>query len=350
MTVLVTGGTGYIGSHQVAALVEAGERVVVIDDGSNSDVEHVLDHLSLLLGSRPTCESFDLTDTSRLARVIEDHDVQEVIHFAAMKDLRESVEIPLVYYRNNLGALTSVVEACDAASVRRLVFSSSGSVYGNAQQLPIPEDAPRRPTNPYSATKSIGEQMLADVCEADSRWSVLALRYFNPAGAHPSALIGEAPTRRRSNLMLTLLDVATCGLDAVDIMGDDFDTPDGTGVRDYVHVLDVVDAHIAGLRHLRRHTGFDAVNIGRGVGVSVRDLIAAVESVSGRTIPFRVRDRRPGDVAALVGSTERASLLFDLPDPRNLETIVADAWRWHLETSAASSCWMHERNGCLAAN
>lgn len=339
MTVLVTGGTGYIGSHQVAALAEAGENVVIVDNGSNSNVEHVLDHLALLLGTRPACETFDATDTSRLVQVMTDYEVTDVIHFAAMKDLRESVEIPLAYYQNNLGVLHSVIEACNTVDVRRLVFSSSGSVYGDAQQLPIPEHAPLCPTNPYSSTKSISESILADICQADDRWSVLALRYFNPAGAHSSGLIGEAPTRRRTNLMLTLLDVATGHLDSVDVMGDDFDTPDGTGVRDYVHVMDVAEAHVAGLHHLRRSTGFEAVNIGRGVGVSVRELIAAVEAVTGRTITYQVQDRRPGDVAALVGSTERAASLLDLPAPRDLETIVADAWRWHLETTAPTSCW-----------
>lgn len=340
MTVLVTGGTGFIGSHQVAALAEAGESFVIVDDGSNSDFNHIIERLTELTGHRPANHRFDVRNTARLAAVIRRHRVQEVIHFAAMKDLRESVHDPTVYYRNNLDALTSLIEAC-GTDVRRLVFSSSGSVYGDAEQLPIPEDAPHRPTNPYSVTKSIGERMLADLCVSDPSWSILSLRYFNPAGAHPSALIGESPTRRRTSLLPTLLDVAAGREPFISVFGDDFDTPDGTGVRDYVHVTDVADAHVEGLRVTRESTGFQALNIGRGEGVSVRDLINAVETVSGRPVPMRVRERRPGDVPALVGSTERAQVSLRLNPPKDLLTIVADAWRWHLAANKPTACPAH---------
>lgn len=350
MTVLVTGGTGFIGSHQVAALAEAGESFVIVDDGSNSDHSHVLDHLTELTGHRPVSHRFNIRDTARLAAVIRRHSVDEVIHFAAMKDLRESVARPTAYYQNNLEGLTSVIEASDTAGVRKLVFSSSGSVYGDADQLPILEDAPHRPTNPYSMTKSIGERMLSDLCESDPSWSILALRYFNPAGAHPSTLIGESPTRRRTNLLPMLLDVAAGHQPSVDVFGDDFDTPDGTGVRDYVHVTDVAEAHVAGLRATRASSGFQALNIGRGEGVSVRQLVSAVETVTGRSVPMRMRERRPGDVAALVGSTDRANRCLRLKPPKDLLTIAADAWRWRLETDKPSSCWAKTSQPCRTAS
>lgn len=350
MTVLVTGGTGFIGSHQVVALAEAGESFVIVDDGSNSDHGHVLDHLAELTGHQPASHRFDVRDTARLTAAIRRHNVSEVIHFAAMKDLRESVERPTAYYQNNLEGLTSVVEACDITGVRRLVFSSSGSVYGDADQLPIPEDAPHRPTNPYSMTKSIGERMLADLCASDSSWSILALRYFNPAGAHPSTLIGESPTRRRTNLLPMLLDVAAGHRPSIDVFGDDFDTPDGTGVRDYVHVTDVADAHVAGLEETRTSSGFQALNIGRGEGISVRQLIGAVETVTGRPVPMRMRMRRPGDVASLVGSTGQANALLQLSAPKDLMTIVDDAWRWHLETENPASCWSEAGHVCRLAS
>ncbi len=327
-TVLVTGGTGFIGSHQVVALIESGHEVVVVDDGSNSHGEPVIDRIEAITGVRPVFVRLDVRRTQELEDVITAHSVGAVMHFAARKHVPESVAKPIEYFRVNVDGLGSVVEAAHGAGVRKLVFSSSGSVYGDADELPIPESAPHRPTNPYSLTKSIGEQMLQALCQAEPDWRVVALRYFNPAGAHPSGLIGEDPTGLLSNLLPVLMHAAAGNLDGIKIWGDDYPTHDGTGVRDYIHVVDVAEAHVRALGLLADRTGFEAINIGRGEGVSVRDLHAAAQQATGVAIPAEVLPRRPGDVAALYGDTTLASERLGLTQYRDALAICTDAWRW----------------------
>jgi UDP-glucose 4-epimerase len=325
--VLVTGGTGFIGSHQVVALAEVGHQAIVLDDLSNSS-QSVVARLEQLTEASVPFVHLDLRDRLGLARAFDHYQPDAVIHFAARKHVPESVEIPFTYYDVNLGGLLALVEVMGSRGVRRLVFSSSGSVYGDSSRLPIPEDEPHRPTNPYSTTKSVGERVLADVCAADRTWSVMALRYFNPAGAHQSGLIGEDPTGPVSNLLPVLMQVATGARTELVVHGDDFDTPDGTGVRDYVHVMDVARAHLRALEHLAGRTGFDALNVGRGEGVSVLDLLGAVQEVTGRPLPRRLGPRRPGDVAALYADTTRARTELGLERYADLHQICADAWRW----------------------
>ncbi len=328
MRVLVTGGCGFIGSHQVVELLEAGHHVVIIDNESNSHGSVVVDRIEKITRQRPDYTRGDVRDAGLVARLLRDSGSEAIIHFAAFKHVAESVERPLAYYRNNIDGLASVLEAASSVGVKKLVFSSSGSVYGNANILPIPETAPHRPTNPYSATKSIGEQMLNDLCKSDPEWAVVALRYFNPAGAHPSGLLGEDPTGLLSNLLPILMHAAVGNLPGIKITGDDYPTPDGTGVRDYIHVVDVAIAHLRALGVLCSRSGFEAINIGRGVGISVRELHAAAEAATGRAIPVERQGRRPGDVAALYGDTNRATELLGPIRYRDAFEICADAWRW----------------------
>jgi UDP-glucose 4-epimerase len=327
MGILVTGGTGFVGSHTVVALIEAGRQVHIVDDLSNSSAV-VIDRIDAITGTRPGFTRLDVRDTAAVRTVLDAEQSDALIHFAAHKHVAESVEKPLEYYDNNLGSLTSVLRAARDSGLRKIVFSSSGSVYGNATRMPIPEDEPHRPTNPYSTTKSWGERILEDLCAQDPSWSVLALRYFNPAGAHPSGLIGEDPTGLRTNLLPVLLDVAAGATAELVVHGTDFDTPDGSGVRDYVHVMDVARAHVTALDRLADRSGFGATNIGRGEGVSVLQLADAVERATGRTIPRRFGPRRPGDVAALYGDTAQAARELGLTGYASLDELCADAWRW----------------------
>ena len=327
MHVLVTGGTGFIGSHQVVALASAGHRPIVIDNFSNSSPS-VLSRLEQLTGGPLVFSQVDVRDRDSLRAVIEQHRPEAVIHFAGRKHVPESVDKPLEYYDVNVGGLIALLDVMGQTDVRSLVFSSSGSVYGSASRLPIPEDEPHRPTNPYSMTKSIGERILADLCRADPSWSVTALRYFNPAGAHPSGLIGEDPTGPVSNLLPALMAVADGATPELVVHGVDFDTVDGSGVRDYVHVVDVAEAHVAALDRLHGQPGFRALNIGRGEGVSVLQMVDAVQRVTNVTIPVRLGPRRPGDVAALYADTTAASRVLGPDRYADLLQICTDAWRW----------------------
>lgn len=327
MAVLVTGGTGYVGSTTTVALLEAGHDVHVVDDLSNSSAV-VLDRIEQITGRRPGFTPLDVRDRDRLHQLMVDGGITSIIHFAAFKHVGESMERPFEYYDNNLGGMCSVIDAARRAAVRSLVFSSSGSVYGHADHLPIAEGAPHRPTNPYSTTKSVSERILEDLCRAEPGWRVMALRYFNPAGAHPSGLMGEDPSGPVSNLLPVCLHVAVGNAPHVTILGDDFDTPDGTGVRDYVHVVDVAHAHVVALERLQARTGFRACNVGRGEGVSVLEVVSAVERASGREVPVVVGERRAGDVAALYADTTRAAADLGLTTYQDLDAICADAWRW----------------------
>ncbi len=327
MTIVLTGGCGFIGSHQAVALLEAGHDVVLVDDLSNAR-ESVVDRIAEIAGRRPEFHATDVRDTEALTKVLAASGCDSIIHFAGLKHVSESMERAIDYLDVNLAGLTSVLKAADTTGVRRLVFSSSGSIYGPAERVPIPETAPVNPTNPYSRSKALCEQVLAQVCAVDPSWSVMSLRYFNPAGAHPSGLIGEDPTHLISNLVPVIMETVNGAFDSVPIFGTDFDTDDGTAVRDYIHVMDVVEAHAAALDVVKTTTGFEALNIGRGEGVSVRQLITAAGDVLDRPIPTVEHPRRTGDVAALAADTTRSKKRLGIHDYRGVDTIFRDAWRF----------------------
>ncbi len=325
-TVMLTGGAGFIGSHQAVALLAAGHDVVLVDDLSNADAA-VIDRIGVIAGRRPLLVVLDVRDWASLASILKETGCTAIVHFAGRKHVAESMARPAEYFDVNLAALTGVVRGANEAGVRRLVFSSSGSIYGPAEKFPIPESAPKRPTNPYSLTKLLCEQMLAMLCGTDPSWSVIALRYFNPAGAHPSGLLGESSTVV-SNLLPVVMEVAGGRKPSIPIYGSELPTPDGTAVRDYVHVMDVAQLHERALGLLTRRRGFLALNIGRGIGVSVKQIVTAAERVIGHPLPTDVLASRPGDVPTLYGDNRAATSLFGNHQYRDLDEIVADAWRF----------------------
>ncbi len=325
--VLLTGATGYIGSHTWLALQAAGHDVVGIDNFANSS-PRVLERLATL-GGRPTVfHEVDVADREALERVFDKHRIDAVVHFAAHKAVGESTRMPLEYYRNNLGGLVCVAQAMEAHEVRNFVFSSSATVYGRPETLPITEDAPLAATNPYGTTKLLGENLLRELEQCDPRWSVAYLRYFNPVGAHPSGEIGEDPRDTPNNLMPYVSQVAVGQREFLQVFGGDYDTPDGTGVRDYIHVMDLAEGHVAALRHLLERKQSLTVNLGTGRGYSVLEVIKAFEAASGRTIAHRVVDRRPGDVAACYADPARAREVLNWSASRDLPQMCEDAWRW----------------------
>ena len=326
-TVLLTGATGYIASHTWLALQAAGWAVVGLDDFSNSSPE-VLKRLERLSGAVPVFERADVRDRAALHRLFERHAPEAVVHFAARKSVGESVARPLDYYANNLGGLFQLCEVMQAAGCRRMVFSSSATVYGVPERLPIAEDAALSATNPYGQTKLMGETLLRDLVASDPQWAVATLRYFNPVGAHDSGLIGEDPRGTPNNLMPYVAQVAIGRLAKLQIYGDDYDTADGTGVRDYIHVCDLAEGHVVALRHLVDAGQSLTVNLGTGRGYSVLEVVRAYARASGREIPFEVVPRRPGDVAACYADPTRAAQLLGWRAALDLDRMCADSWRW----------------------
>lgn len=325
---LVTGGAGYIGSHTCVELLGAGQEVVVVDDLSNASYEAVR-RIEELGGKRLAAfVEGDVRDRAVLARAFSEHEVAAVIHFAAKKAVGESVSQPLAYYDNNLQGLLSVLQAMDAAGCRRMVFSSSATVYGDPASVPIREDFPTTATNPYGWTKLMGEQILRDLAASDARWNVVLLRYFNPVGAHASGRIGEDPDGLPNNLMPFVSQVAVGRLPRLRVFGDDYPTPDGTGVRDYIHVVDLARGHLAALDRVRAQSGAFTVNLGTGTGYSVLEMVRAFEKASGRPVPYRIVDRRPGDIAACYADPAQAERLLGWRAELGLERMCADAWRW----------------------
>ncbi len=329
-TVLLTGATGYIGSHTWLALQAAGFAVVGVDDFSNSSPE-VLNRLQQLGGQTPVFERANVCDAAAMAGIFERHAIDAVVHFAAFKAVGESTAQPLAYYRNNLGGLVSVCEAMRAAGCSRFVFSSSATVYGDPQRLPIDEDSPLSATNPYGQTKLIGETLLRDLGAADAVWQTAILRYFNPVGAHDSGLIGEDPRGTPNNLMPYVAQVAVGRRDKLSVFGNDYATPDGTGVRDYIHVVDLAEGHVAALRRLLDTPGSLTVNLGTGRGYSVLELVAAYARASGRAVPYEVVARRPGDVAACYADPALAERLLGWRAAHGLNRMCADSWRWQTQ-------------------
>ncbi|MFG6468797.1 UDP-glucose 4-epimerase GalE [Roseateles sp. BYS87W] len=326
-TVLLTGATGYIASHTWLALQEAGFRVVGVDNFANSSPV-VLDRLGELAPAPIEFVQADVCDGAALDRVFETHRPEAVVHFAAFKAVGESVAQPLAYYRNNLGGLVSTCEAMQRHGCHRIVFSSSATVYGAPESLPLREDAPTSTTNPYGATKLMGEQILRDIGISQPAWQTACLRYFNPVGAHASGRIGEDPRGTPNNLMPYVAQVAVGRRAKLSVFGNDYPTPDGTGVRDYIHVTDLAEGHVAALRWLLGHTGSITVNLGTGQGYSVLDLVRAYEAASGRAVPYEVVARRPGDVAACWADPALARDALGWTAQLDLARMCEDSWRW----------------------
>ena len=326
-TVLLTGATGYIASHTWLALQAAGYAVVGVDDFSNSSPE-VLNRLQRLSGQVPVFEQASVGDAAAMAGVFARHAIDAVVHFAAFKAVGESTALPLAYYRNNIGGLLTVCQAMLAQGCRRLVFSSSATVYGDPQRLPITETSPLSATNPYGQTKLMGETILRDLGAADAQWQTACLRYFNPVGAHESGLIGEDPRGTPNNLMPYVAQVAVGRRARLSVYGNDYPTPDGTGVRDYIHVSDLADGHVAALRRLLEAPGSITVNLGTGRGYSVLDLVAAYARACGRPVPYDIVARRPGDVAACYADPARARQLLGWQARHDLDRMCQDSWRW----------------------
>jgi UDP-glucose 4-epimerase len=326
-TVLLTGAAGYIASHTWLALQEAGYRVVGVDNFTNSS-PLVLQRLGELASAPIEFERADVCDAAAMDAIFDRHRPAAVVHFAAFKAVGESVSQPLAYYRNNLGGLVNTCEAMKRHGCLRMVFSSSATVYGAPEALPLREDAATSATNPYGATKLMGEQILRDVGHADPAWQTACLRYFNPVGAHESGRIGEDPRGTPNNLMPYVAQVAVGRREKLSVFGNDYATPDGTGVRDYIHVTDLAEGHVAALRRLLAQPGSLTVNLGTGRGYSVLELVRAYEAASGRPVPYEIVARRPGDVAACWADPALARELLGWEAKLDLARMCEDSWRW----------------------
>ncbi len=328
MAILVTGGAGYIGSHTVVELMSAGKDVVVVDDFSNSHPD-VMDRVAQIVGKRPKLYQANILDKAALRDIFQKEKIDAVIHFAAFKAVGESVEKPLKYYHNNIGGLISVLEVMVEFNVKKIVFSSSATVYGAINQPPFTEDMPvGTATNPYGSTKIMNEQILQDVYTSDNDWSVMLLRYFNPIGAHQSGLIGEDPNGIPNNIMPYITQVALGKLPKLHIFGDDYDTPDGTGVRDYIHVVDLAQGHVKAVDYLENYTGVQKVNLGTGEGYSVLQLVNTFKRVNNVDVPYQIDGRRPGDIATCYANCDYAKKLLGWTAQRDLADMCRDSWRW----------------------
>ena len=327
MGVLVTGGAGYIGSHTVVELLNDGREVVVVDNFSNS-CPVVLDRIKEITNKDFKFYEIDATNEEALEEVFKDNDIDSVIHFAGFKAVGESVEKPLEYYKNNLDSALVVLTLMKKYNVNKFVFSSSATVYGDPHTCPITEDFPLSTTNPYGATKLMIEDILRDMCKADDKLNVAILRYFNPVGAHKSGLIGEDPNDIPNNLMPYVSQVAVGKLEQLSVFGDDYNTPDGTGVRDYIHVVDLAQGHLKALDKLESLPGLVTYNLGTGNGYSVLDMVNAFSKASGRKVPYKIVDRRPGDVAMCYADPSKAEAELGWSAKFGIKEMCEDAWRW----------------------
>ena len=326
-TILVTGGAGYIGSHTVLELLSKGDEVIVIDNLSNSSRES-LRRVEELTGKQPVFYEIDLLDQEALSTPFLNHHIDAVIHFAGLKAVGESVEIPLKYYQNNLTGTLNLLEEMRVNDVKRLVFSSSATVYGDPRSVPITEDFPVSATNPYGRSKLIIEEMLGDLYVSDPGWDIALLRYFNPVGAHISGRIGEDPNGIPNNLMPYISQVAVGKLEKLSVYGDDYETRDGTGVRDYIHVVDLAQGHLKALDHLKTKPGLVTVNLGTGQGYSVLEMVKAFELASGKAVAYQIVERRTGDIAECYADTHKALDILDWKASKGLKEMCDDAWRW----------------------
>lgn len=326
-TILLTGATGYIASHTWCALTAAGHDVVGIDNFINSSPV-VLERIEPLIGKKPVFEKADVCDLEAMKAIFERYAIDAVIHFAALKAVGESTQKPLAYYRNNLGGLTTVCDAMAQAGCKKIVFSSSATVYGDPEHLPITENAPLSATNPYGQTKLFGEQILRDLEASDSTWNIAYLRYFNPVGAHPSGTIGEDPQGIPNNLMPYVAQVAVGKREFLQVFGNDYNTIDGTGVRDYIHVMDLADGHVAAVDFLLNQSQSLTVNLGTGQGYSVLEVVNAYQRASQQPIAHRFAPRRAGDVAACYADPSLAQSMLGWKAVRTLDDMCEDSWRW----------------------
>ena len=326
-TILVTGGAGYIGSHTCIELLAEGHNLIVVDNLSNSSAES-LKRVRQISNREFVFARLDVCDATALDELFRRHRIDAVIHFAGLKAVGESVAMPLAYYRNNIDSTLTLCETMMRHDVHRLVFSSSATVYGVPDTVPIQEDFPLSCTNPYGWTKRMIEQILTDAGAADPRWSIVLLRYFNPIGAHVSGRIGEDPQGIPNNLMPYIAQVAVGRRNELHVFGNDYPTPDGTGVRDYIHVVDLARGHCSAIDHTAKQTGVDAINLGTGQGYSVLELVHAFEKASGRTIPYVVDPRRPGDIAICYADPTKARTQLGWQAQRSLDEMCLDSWRW----------------------
>src|SRR5579862_665444 len=329
MAILLTGGTGYIGSHTCVELIGAGYEALLYDNLCNSSPV-VVERIARITGRRPPFVEGDIRDRAALDRVFDAHPIDAVVHFAGLKAVGESVAKPLAYYQNNVAGSATLFEAMQAHGVRRIVFSSSATVYDPAAEMPLKETAPTGPVNPYGQTKLMVERILHDMARADPRWRVMCLRYFNPVGAHESGMIGEDPRDTPNNLMPYVAQVAVGRLPLLRVFGNDYPTPDGTGVRDYIHVMDLAAAHVAALKRLTEDSGADetVVNVGTGRGYTVLEVVYAFMRASGKAVPFEIAGRRAGDSAISFADVELARRCLDWEAKRDIEPMCRDAWRW----------------------
>ncbi|HDY7661771.1 UDP-glucose 4-epimerase GalE [Vibrio vulnificus] len=327
MNILVTGGSGYIGSHTCIQMIEAGMTPIILDNLYNSKLL-VLDRIEQVTGVRPAFYQGDIRDSEILQHVFAQHDIQGVIHFAGLKAVGESVEKPLMYYDNNVSGTLNLVREMDKAGVKSLIFSSSATVYGDPASVPIRESFPTSATNPYGRSKLMVEECLTDFHKANPDWSITLLRYFNPVGAHESGLLGEDPQGIPNNLLPFVAQVAVGRREKLGVFGDDYPTPDGTGVRDYIHVIDLADGHLAALNKVGQQAGLHIFNLGTGQGNSVLEMVAAFEKAAQRPIPYEIKPRRAGDIAECWADPTYAEQVLGWKATRSLETMVVDTWRW----------------------
>ena len=326
-SILLTGGTGFIGSHTCVALLDAGHDVVVLDNLCNSDAS-VIGRIGQICGRQPVFIEADIRDAAAMQNVFRQHSISAVMHFAGLKAVGESVAEPLAYYQNNVGGTLNLLKSMQSADVRTIVFSSSATVYGDPESVPVTEGFPRSTTNPYGSTKLMIEDILEDLFHAQPGWRIGRLRYFNPVGAHSSGLIGENPKGVPNNLMPFIAQAAAGLRDELSVFGNDYDTPDGTGIRDYIHVVDLAEGHLAALDYLGQKQQLLTVNLGTGNGVSVLEMIETFEQTNGVKVPYRITGRRAGDIAAAWADTSLANSLLGWRSKLALADMCRDTWNW----------------------
>ncbi|GIQ69765.1 UDP-glucose 4-epimerase GalE [Xylanibacillus composti] len=343
MSILVTGGAGYIGSHTCVELLNAGHQLVVVDNLSNSNAKS-LERVQEITRKRIQFYKADLLDRSSIEMIFEQNPIEAVVHLAGLKAVGESVQTPLQYYENNVTGTVILCEVMKKFGVKKLVFSSSATVYGVPKVVPIPEHAPLGATNPYGRTKLMIEEILRDLYSSDSAWSILLLRYFNPIGAHPSGLIGEDPAGTPNNLLPYISQVAIGKLDELNIYGADYPTPDGTGIRDYIHVVDLARGHQKAVDKVLTGHGIDAYNLGTGKGCSVLEMVRIFEKVSGKVIPYRIVERRPGDVALCYADPTKAKKHLGWCAEYGIEQMCRDSWAWNVQNPDGYGRDIHEEH------
>lgn len=327
MSILITGGAGYIGSHTVVELLATTDDIIIVDNLSNANVL-VLDRIKQITGKVVTFIKADICDRDAMERLFTEHNIDAVIHFAGLKAVGESNDIPLTYYQNNVAGTITLLQVMAQHNVKKLVFSSSATVYGEHNISPLVETMPTSAINPYGQTKLMIEHILFDLAKSDAEWSIACLRYFNPIGAHHSGLIGENPNGIPNNLLPYVAQVAVGRLPTLQVFGDDYDTADGTGVRDYIHVVDLAIGHVKALENIDKIHGCRPINLGTGNGTSVLEVVKNFREVSGKAIPYDIKPRRAGDIATVFANAELAATLLSWRAERDLHTMITDTWRW----------------------